>query len=467
MPCCNLALNVFLGFFSSNKYRQLKAIRYYILLLFLLTKTLIGQGTTWQKLGFQYRYVSLSEVKYSKVHTSDIYGSGIYSVAEFHFPHFSVVNSMFATTDSLEALKGGQHKVKCIFGYSNKAYLTFHGSISDVLFSGLVGRDYFKISYSKTSSLFLSNESRPFDQMRLSAKYKDFTGQIVGIQLNNLSIIRRYLAVHTLQWNYKEIINIQFGESLLYSGLGRSLEWQYFNPVLFWTPEMVNPTTDDGNGLLYAGISWYPREGLNLWGEFLLDDWQINHESIGDLEPNEYGLVVGVEKAAIDTSWFAWLEYTKITNRTYQTPDITETYTHRSFPLGHYLGNDFVMIQGRYEQKLPQSLISKLKWMSQGKAKFYADIAYIRDGANGLDTPFDTPWVDSAITLEIGYSEPIPTKPITYVTEIEGGLEYQFGRNSFVTMGLFMQRKERLGIVETSTALTFRLWMALDKTFKY
>ena len=57
---------------------------------------------------------------------------------------------------------------------------------------------------------------------------------------------------------------------------------------------------------------------------------------------------------------------------------------------------------------------------------FYCDLAYLRDGAYGLETPFDTPWMDSTVTMATGYAERSPSGPITYFTELETGLDIYF-----------------------------------------
>ena len=102
-----------------------------------------------------------------------------------------------------------------------------------------------------------------------------------------------------------------------------------------------------------------------------------------------------------------------------------------------------------------------------GKLKPYISLVYLRDGANGLDTPFDMPWEDSTVTMETGYTEPFPTGPITYVTEMELAADYKFSSDSFINAGLFFQRKTLLGKTEDNFSLIIRLWFSLDKTFIY
>ena len=78
----------------------------------------------------------------------------------------------------------------------------------------------------------------------------------------------------------------------------------------------------------------------------MIDDWQINKKNKGDLEPNEFGFILGLDvRDWLFKDFNFWAEYTKITNRTYQSYYLEEVYTHRNFPIGHYLGNDFDLIQ--------------------------------------------------------------------------------------------------------------------------
>lgn len=429
-----------------------------ICLLIIMSPCLWGSqdSTTYQKLGIQMVGLFPNPNGQVRFGQKDIYGNGIYSIVDIHFGNLTIFNSMFITSDSIEALKGGHKRVKGIFGYTNQAYLDFHYPAKMGLkLHGLIGRDYLRTGFSKGGSLLIGDESRPFDQGMVMIQYKDFIFKTAGIQLDNIGNNRRYLTLHTLKINYLQKLSLIVGEGLLYSGQNRSLDWQYFNPLIFWTPEMVNNTTGDGNGFIYGAFTVYPNQELSIWGELMIDDFQMNHKNQGDLEPNETGLILGigyVKGKKLNT----WIEYIRITNRTYQTPNPAETYMHRGFPIGHYLGNDFDLLQFHYDLETKRYELNP-----------YIDIAYLRDGANGLDTPWDEPWMDSTITLSTGYSEPFPTRPITYTTELEFGVERKLWRDSFITTGLFWQRKEKEGRVRSDYGITLRLWISLQKEFNY
>ena len=392
-----------------------------------------------------------------KHNSMDIYASGLMSNFQFKQDNFIIVNRMFMTDTWKHAAKGGGKEVKDIFGYTHEGYIQYSNNWGLIDNKWSVGRAFLDHGFGKFSQLLISRDSRPFDLFSWDIQYKTITGNVTGIQLENVDGKKRFLSLHTLKWNYKDKLTVSFSEASIYAGENRGLEWQFFNPVIFWIPERENPSTGQANGFLYGGLKYIHSSSLSIWGELLIDDYQINSESKGDLEPNEIGFLGGVEK----TGWpfvssDLWLEYTRITNRTYQTPNPAETYTHRGFPIGHYLGNDFDMIQLYYSQE-----------NLNGKLKPYISLAYLRDGANGLDTPFDTPWEDSTVTMETGYSEPFPTGPITYVTEMELSADYKFCNDSFINAGLFYQRKTLSGKTDEEFSFRARLWFSLDKTFTY
>lgn len=442
-----------------------------IFLVFLLASAfLVGQDTTTvlaHRIGFIFKQSNLYSDRKVRFHPNDIYRDGLYTLFAFNTRHFRLYNSMFATTDSLEALKGGHKKVKGILGYTNQALVAFRFAIDDWRLNGLLGREYLRSGYSQGGSLLLGDESRPFDQVNLTIGYRGFTGQLVQIQLDKWEDQQRYLSYHGLRWDYGRKFSVMVAEALLYTGERRNVEFPFLNPVLFWTPVMVNDDNMLGNGLLYGGFQWRVVPAVKLYLEGLIDDYQVNRRSKGDLEPNELGLILGLAgEGFLDATSRGWLEYTRITNRTYQTTDPTEAYLHRGFPIGHYLGNDFDLWQLHYAQAFHLPWLRR-KFQSIQSFKPYLEIGYLRDGANGLDTPFDTPWMDSTITLETGYSEPFPTPPITYVTELESGVEVSLVNGSFMTVGFYGQRRELQGEVKTTWRVAFRLWVVLEKGFRY
>ena len=401
-----------------------------------------------------YNSTSFENIKH---HPSDIYGSGFLSNFSFEQGSLMIINRMFMSDNWDDASKGGGKEVKNVYGYTHEGYVQYKNQWGQINNKWKMGRSVIEHGFGKRGQLLISKDSRPFDLFSWDIQYKGLSGNMTGVQLENIETKKRYLSLHSINWQINEQLILSFSESSIYSGENRGVEWQFFNPVIFWVPERENPSTGQANGFIYGGLKYNYSPSLSFWGELLIDDYQINKESKGDLEPNEIGFLGGVEK----TGWplpssDLWLEYTRITNRTYQTPDPSETYTHRGFSIGHYLGNDFDMIQLYYSQK-----------NMSGKLKPYMSLAYLRDGANGLDTSWDEPWMDSTVTMDTGYSEPFPTGPIKYITEMELAADYSFNNGSMINGGLFYRRNTLEGKTEEEFTVSLRLWLSLNKVFNY
>jgi len=431
-------------------------IRSVIIIILWTTNLVFSQGVDSSQAGSLFLKASLIyntiENKLHVSHPSDIYGNGLLTTSTFIFKNYKIVNSMFGSLNEADAIRGNDAKFAGIYGYTHLAFVEYSNKFIDVIY----GRSFLVLGNGKFGNLFISNFSRPFDQLQVKYKYRSFALRSNMIQLESIDSSKRYLSLHTIGYKNKKL-EVLAGESVLLAGENRSFELQYFNPLIFWLPEQVNQSTGSGNSMLFGSIKYTHSSSLSFWGELLIDDYQINNESKGDLEPNEIGLLLGIEKTEWPlTSSDLWLEYTRITNRTYQTPDVSETYTHRGFPIGHYLGNDFDMFQLYYSQE-----------NMNGKLKPYISLAYLRDGANGLDTPFDTPWEDSTVTMVTGYSEPFPTGPIAYITEMELAADYKFRNDSFINAGLFYRRKTLQGKTVDEFSIILRLWLSLNKTFNY
>src|SRR5437867_11260504 len=71
---------------------------------------------------------------------------------------------------------------------------------------------------------------------------------------------------------------------------------------------------------------------LTLFGQLLIDDFQIDRRTQADSEPPSYGLTLGIQGAVHSASWTAY--YTQVANLTYRTPNPAEAVERRFVGLG-------------------------------------------------------------------------------------------------------------------------------------
>jgi hypothetical protein len=100
---------------------------------------------------------------------------------------------------------------------------------------------------------------------------------------------RRYLVAHRFNWRPRSNIELAASEVMLFGGFDRSFEWNYLNPLLPYYWEQLNDDTND-NPLWNLELSWRVIDGLKLYGEWMIDDFQIDFHS----EPHQIGVLAGI-----------------------------------------------------------------------------------------------------------------------------------------------------------------------------
>ena len=371
--------------------------------------------------GVYLNYKNKSKLK-SIYNQSDLIGNGLVTNYIFTIPNIEIMNSMFFTYDSLEANRGFVRTIKNVTMYTNQSYLKFYNHVEDLRYSIKIGRDFYQIGHGINSALYASSYSRPFDQISLSADYGKIEGNFAIIELDTLYDHNRFVYFHS--FDYKtDRIRFTIGESIISTGRRESINIKYLNPFHFWSWENLGSTNKGLNAFLYSGLTWFPKPGLRLFSEVIIDD--INFHTKDAFYLNRYGYLIGLQKTQFPfKSSNFWFEYSNILNQVYQSFHPTHIYNHRGFPIGHYLGNDFINFRMHYSQIF-----------KEGEIKLFMDFSYLIDGNNSLETPFDNPWEDNNGNLIEGYiPPPHPTSPTSKWTEFEVGSEVKISSLTYITI---------------------------------
>ena len=296
-------------------------------------------------------------------------------------------------------------KWRGVVGFTEQAY----ANADFGWFRMKVGRDFLRWGAGINGTLLFSDMCRPMDQFSGSMQTGPFRFSFLTAVLDDLILsaalvdslggvkAQRYLTSHRLDAKFLDG-RIQFAvtEALIYGGVGKSLDWIYSNPFLFFHGEQLN-RNDQANTLGMLDLLVYPVSKWQLYGSLLIDDVQIEKTGSGDLEPDEIGWTVGTKLAdpfKIE-GMSLYSEFSRVTNRTYKTPVPWETMLHRNEPIGYPLGHDVDFWSLGISQ-----------WFN-GVLKIDAGFSRIRKGEGSLFTSWDTPWMDK--TVQEGYSEPYLT----------------------------------------------------------
>ncbi|MEO7366864.1 MAG: hypothetical protein ABIZ36_02845, partial [Gemmatimonadaceae bacterium] len=122
-------------------------------------------------------------------------------------------------------------------------------------------------------------------------------------------------------------------EGYLYTGVNRGLEFSLINPLNVFGLSWRNERTD-GNLNFGADASWRTNRAGTYSAEMLLDDIQIDKCDSICHEPSSYGLTLTAEGVPLFGDQRLFGSYTRVSNLTYHTPNISERYASYGVGLG-------------------------------------------------------------------------------------------------------------------------------------
>ena len=399
-------------------------------------------------IGLRVKYSSVDNISNNISFDKSNLGDGIYTWINMDFGTMRYINEMTLSKSFKNMLRGSKKEIRGFYGFSNQGYVQFEPKSINLQHQIKLGRSYINHGFSRSGKLLISNWSRPFDLISWKANYKNINAELVGAQLDQIAGNNRFLSMHAINFLFANGITLSFAESFLYAGADRGIELQYFNPTLFWVPIRENQDSNQGNSILYSGIK-YSKENYELWLELILDDFQIDKEV---REPASYGYITGINfKTKNKSIEETFIEYTKVTNRTYQAvmSNGAEDFLHRGFPIGHHLGNDF--------DYLHLSIFFKKIKLDNIKCMPSTSLSLVRDGFGGIETPWDSPWND-----DDSFQEHFPTKPVKNIYEFELTNDFIFENGSNINFGLLILKEHKF-----KTYFLLKYWLEFDKIFDY
>jgi len=118
----------------------------------------------------------------------------------------------------------------------------------------------------------------------LYAPFNDFGGDTA-----------RHFSSHRFDWRIRDNLSIALGESVVYGGENRRIQFNLTNPIAIWE---INGSPNDGerNALGMAEAWWRPWSNFVTYGAFLVDNTSVGDEDQGKKTGfNQYAAAVGVQ----------------------------------------------------------------------------------------------------------------------------------------------------------------------------
>jgi len=204
------------------------------------------------------------------------------------------------------------------------------------------------------SSIILSGNFPPFDYLSTFLdlglfKLSLFTGQLHS-GINTLGRFKRFIAGKKLIFVLRSgKTMLSMGDLILYSGLNRSIEFQYLNPfVPYFFTDLEKETeiypvggVDNDNTMIFFDGRHIVQPQHSIYFELLIDDFQIDikrRDSVIDALGIKVGFDGMLSIASINIGYEA--EYTRISGYTYITRGWYTNWEDRNIPLGYKYGPD-------------------------------------------------------------------------------------------------------------------------------
>ncbi|MEW4923565.1 gliding motility protein RemB [Algibacter sp. 2305UL17-15] len=306
-------------------------------------------------------------------------------------------------------------------------------------------------------SLLVSDVTSPHPFLKLNTKFwkikytntfmwmKDVRDEVV----QDKAFLTKYIANHYLSWNVSKRFNLGLFESVLWTNSNdRGFDVNYLNPVIFYRAIEFETGQGAGNALLGATAKYKWNDNVNLYGQFILDEFSLGDIKGGEKSwKNKYGYQLGVKyyNAFKVDNLVLQFEYNRVRPYTYSHNTIVLNYAHNNQPLAHLWGANFseVIFIGRYRYN---------RWYGNAKFIFGNRGLDFNNGTDNFsyggdiyrdynDRPFDT-------GVEIGQG--IKTK------SFYGNLQAGYLINPASNMKLFTDITVRNFNPEATTATTFK-----------
>jgi len=237
------------------------------------------------------------------------------------------------------------------------------------LFFGVLDRNW---GPSAVQGLLLSDNPYNLDHFAIRLGPPSVQLQAVVAQLDTRpdsagAPVNRYMMQHRLCIHPQGRWAVAAWEGSVWSGVGRQAEPWFLNVVNvgYLVGSYAGSTTRVVNSFL--GLDVERRGVVTLFGQFMLDDIQIQRQTPADLKPTSYGLTIGA-KGGLREGTIAWTAfYTRVANLTYRNEDSLQT------PLFHFLptGRNFA----DYDQAT-----AKLGILTRSGALLEPEVTLLRQG---------------------------------------------------------------------------------------
>lgn len=243
------------------------------------------------------------------------------------------------------------------------------------------GRNFLGDGY---RSLILGDGASPYPYFKINTnfwkiKYTNtytWLKDVREVATEERTYTTKFMANHYLSWNVTKKWNLGFFESVVWANTNdRGFDMSFVNPIIFYRAVEFTSSSKSGNALLGLTSKYKWNNQLNIYGQFLIDEFSFGDVKSGDKSwKNKFGYQIGAKyyNALQVENLTLQLEYNHVRPYVYSHSEVITNYGHNNQSLGHQWGGNF------------EELVAIARYF---KGRVFAD-AKFTVGKRGLD--FDT-----------------------------------------------------------------------------
>lgn len=311
-------------------------------------------------------------------------GKSVYFASSIYENQASFQDYHERTINRLKAIPGQSLYKNFNFNLSNKAYdyLNADGYLGLRLnrFMNMeLGHGRHFVGHG-IRSLILSDYATNYFYLKLNTRFWKFNYQNLFAELAPLSgsyisgdriLPKKYMAQHILSYQVNERLQLSLAEIVMFSRPDH-FEFQYLNPLIFYRAVEQFLNSPD-NALMAAQFKYHLFNGLNVYGQFILDEFNIGAiRKDFNWWGNKFGIqggfkaydVLGVPSLDIQSEVNMVRPYTYSHSRPLLNTDFTTAnYSHFSQALAHPLGANFFESISHLKYKITNKLGIQLRYV--------------------------------------------------------------------------------------------------------
>ena len=298
-----------------------------------------------------------------------------------------------------ENILGESYARAGVSGRFVNSYIRYSKSNYNVQF----GRSPLWWGQSWESSIIISGDSPSFDYLSFDLTfgnfhYSIFSGQLHSVTVDSIGRFKRFIGGKKLTYlskNKRFIMSV--GDLILYTGINRSIELYYFNPIVPTFFASLEKETerypwngvDNDNAMIMFDGRYVFENNLSVFFELLIDDFQITVSS-RDTIPDALGFKLGVDGplSLFDYNFTFEIEYTRISGNTYITRGWFTNWEDRNIPIGYKYGPDSQSLFIKIDSWLSKDILLSISntYLEKGNLNLKSKYNMFRDA----DAPFPT-----------------------------------------------------------------------------